>query len=552
MKKFLALFLALVLVLGLVACGGKKDDGNKANNGDAVELTVGLAPSMYISSYTENTMTKWLEEECGVKLSFVEYAGGTDVATQISTTIAARLPLPDILIGIELDPVTRNKYGEEGYFVDLQDYFADKEGASKTFWTRLEELSEQDQENTILQMTNPETGAIYSVPTMETSLVDSMYYQTWINTEWLDKVGMDKPTNNDELLKVLRAFQKTDCNGNGINDEIPLLASVNGSLGCFVIDWLLNTKVYYDAGTGYIVEDGKLVHTSTTDEYREGLKFIRQLYKEGLLSSLVFTSSGAELKSMFTPADGVAKGGIVVGHLTLHTSDSSPVLDQYEPLQTWGNAVRRATTCNLKNFISGDCENPEKAFEVMMKLWTKEGALRNRYGNKGTDWTEPDEGAVSLIGLPAEFKVISYKTTQQHADNWGLVHCTLNTNAEYETAQVEEGDVAEGMIRRLRMHAESSKLYDEAAAKNNPKVTCPPLVRTTQENEETQMERINVPNRVSKYRTYFITGQEDINSDATWEKYLKTLKDDGLDKILKQDQAIYERQLKQLEEQLGK
>lgn len=543
MKKFLALFLALVLVLGLVACGGKETQGG-SSNGEIVELKVGLAPNMSVSSYTENTMTKWLEEECGVKLTFVEYAGGTDVATQISTTIAARLPLPDLLIGIDLDTVTRNRYGEEGYFVDLQDYFADKEGASKTFWTRLEELSQMDQENTINQMTNPETGAIYAVPTMETSMVDSMYYQTWINKEWLAKVGMDKPTNNEELLKVLRAFQKTDCNGNGLNDEIPLLASENAALSCFAIDWLLNTEVYYDRGTGYVVENGKLVYAATTDGYREGLKFIRKLYKEGLLSSLVFTSSGQELKSSFTPADGVAKGGIVVGHLTLHTNDSSPVLDQYEVLQTWGNAVRRPTTCHLKNYISADCENPDKAFEVMMKLWTKEGALRNRYGNKGVHWTEPDEGAVSLIGIPADYKVLKiFGAGEQHADNWGLVHCTLNTNAEYETAQVDEKDVDAGMIRRLRMHAESSKLYDEAAEKNNPKVVCPQLVRTTQEQEETQMERINVPNRAAKYRTSFITGQEDINSDATWNKYLKTLKDDGLDKIVEQDQKVYERQL---------
>ena len=548
MKKFLALILALVLVLGLVACG-KKTDTNKGGNGDVVELKVGLAPNMSISSYTENTMTKWLEEECGVKLTFVEYAGGTDVATQISTTIAARLPLPDILIGIDLDAVTRNKYGEEGYFVDLQDYFADKEGASKTFWTRLEELSELDQQNTIMQMTNIETGAIYAVPTMETSLVDSMYYQTWINKEWLAKVGMDKPTNNEELYKVLKAFQKTDCNGNGQNDEIPLLASENGALGCYAIDWLLNTCCYYDKASGYTVKNDKLVYTATTDEYREGLKFVRKLYKEGLLSSLVFTSSGAELKSMFTPADGVAKGGIVVGHLTLHTSDSSPVLDQYEPLQTWGNAVRRPTTCKLQNYISADCENPEKAFEVMMKLWTKEGALRNRYGNKDVHWTTADEGAVSLIGMPAEYKIVKMiGAGEQHADNWGLVHCTLNTNAEYETAQVADDYLNQGMIRRLKMHAESSRLYDEAAEKNNPKVVCPQLVRTQAEQEETQMERINVPSRVGKFRTYFITGQEDINSDATWNKYLQTLKDDGLDKIVKQDQAVYERQIKLIED----
>ena len=543
MKKFLALLLALVMVLSMAACtrGGSGDDEG-ASDGDVIELTVGIEPSMYITSYEENSFTKWIEEECGVKLRFMEYAGGTDVATQISTTIAARLPLPDLLIGITLDDVTRNRYGEEGYFVDLQDYFADKEGASKVFWDRLTELSEQDQQNTLTQIANPETGAIYAVPMMETSLYDSMYYQTWINVEWLDKVGLDKPTNNDELVEVLRAFQAEDCNGNGDkNDEIPLLASVNGNLSCFVIDWLLNTFVYYNQAAPYLVdENGQLTYTPTTDEYREGLKFIRQLYKEGLMSSLTFTSSSAELKSMFTPADGVAKGGIVVGHLTLHTNDNSPVLDQYEPLQTWGYAVRRATTCGLKNMISADCEHPEKAFEVMMQMWTKESSLRQRYGVKGDAWDEPDEGAKSLLGLDAEYKLYKVPDNSQHADSWGLNQCTLLTNAEYETAQMTS-EISAGAERRLKMHAESSTLYDEAA-KKNPEVVCPALVFTPTEKEETQMERINVPNRASKYRNDFILGTEDINSDATWNKYLQLLQDDGLDAIMKQNQMAYERQ----------
>ena len=46
-------------------------------------------------------------------------------------------------------------------------------------------------------MSAPETGAIYCVPTLETSLVDIMDYQMWINVEWLDKLGLQKPTNNE-------------------------------------------------------------------------------------------------------------------------------------------------------------------------------------------------------------------------------------------------------------------------------------------------------------------------------------------------------------------
>ncbi len=547
MKKFLALFLALTLVVGLVACGGNGDKDNTTNdnpnNGEVVELTVGLQPTMNVTSFTENAYTKWLEEQCNVKLKFVEYAGGTDVATQISTTIAARMPLPDILIGIEIDPITRDRYGEEGYFVDMQKYFADKEGASKIFWERLSELSEADQKNTVTQMTNVDNGAIYAVPMMETSMYDSMYYQTWINVEWLDKLGLEKPTNNDELVKVLRAFKDNDCNGDGNkNDEIPLMTSVNGNLGVNVVAWLLNTFTYYNPAAPFIVdENGKLTYVATTDEYREGLKFINKLYKEGLMSPLTFTSSSAELKSMFTPSNGIAKGGIVLGHLTLHSSDESPVLDQYEPLQTWGYAIRRPTTCFLKNYISADCENQDKAFELLMTMWTRESSLRQRYGIKGVNWDDADEGAKSMLGWDCEYKILPETMGKQGAVNWGLLQCTLNTNAEYETAQTSGDVLSAGFIRRIRMHAESSRLYDEAAEKN-PELTCPSLVLTSRENEETAMIRINVPNRINKYTNDFILGTEDVNSDKTWNKYLQLLKEDGMETLLGYYETAYARQ----------
>ena len=44
-----------------------------------------------------------------------------------------------------------------------------------------------------------------------------------INQDWLDAVDMDIPTSLDELTEVLKAFKTQDPNGNGEQDEIPLM-----------------------------------------------------------------------------------------------------------------------------------------------------------------------------------------------------------------------------------------------------------------------------------------------------------------------------------------
>lgn len=543
MKKFLALFLALVMAFGMVACAGDKTNSDTGDDG-TVKLTIGIQQNMNITSFEENAMTQWLEEECDVDLSFVEYTGLlADIETKLSTTIAANHELPDILVGLRIGDIPRQIYGNSGYLLDLQKYFADKDGASKTFWERIQELPETDQNALTAQMADPETGAIYALPTLGLSYFDDMNYQTWINVEWLDKVGKEKPTNREELLDVLRAFKDTDCNGNGENDEIPLLASVNGNLGCFVEDWILNMFTWYNKDAPYLVDDeGKLTPAYTTDAYREGLKFLNQLYKEGLLSNLVYTSSSEELKNMATPADGVARGGIFIGHLSLHSSDDSEVLDQYEPLKTWGYAVSRPVAATMNNMISGTCKNPDKAFEVLMKMWTKEGSWRLRYGNKGFNWDDPDEGATSIIGEPAEYKLLHEHVGEQHSNTWGWARGTFVNAAEGETAQLNS-DLPAGIKRRMQMHSEQLALYKEAA-ESNPEVTCPKLVYSILELQEVEMEQINVDGHLTNYRTDFVTGIKDINDDAAWAEYLKKLEDNGLGKVLDLAQKAYDRQTK--------
>lgn len=547
MKKLLAIILALTTVLGLCACGGSKagDAQGETTPDGKVKLSIGMPTDALILDLDNNSLTKWVEEECNVELEFVEYAGGTDVATQITTTVSARQELPDILLGIDLGESTVARYGKDGYIRDLSEYYEDKEGASKIFWDRLaNELSEYDQDLVVRKITNPENGAIYGVPIVETSLIDKMQYQLFINVEWLDTLGLEKPTNNEELVEVLRAFKTQDPNGNGLADEIPLFGSQQSGMCGNVVDWLINLFCYYNPNRSMLLsDDGKLYPSYTTDEFREGLKFVNQLYKEELLTTLAWTASSPEMKQIITPSSGTALCGIFLGHLTLHAVTGNELLYQYEPLKNWGYAVRNDTSCVMNTHITEDCGNPDKAFEVLMKLWSWDGSMRMRYGEYGVNWSDPTPGAKSDLGLDATYKLISDPLRMQNTARWPRM-CTLNVYAECETAEitaVENDPNAEWLATRSKMHTESYAMFLETEQNNNPKNLCPALVYTEEEKTATDAQRTNVGDCRTKAMADFCTGIRDINDDAAWEAYIKELESLGLSEVVALAQKAYDR-----------
>ena len=547
MKKIIALMLALIIAASLcVACGGGDETTNKGgvNVKGKVELSIGLPARATVLSYKDNALTTWVEEQTGFDLSFVPFSGGTDVGTQISTTVAARQELPDILYDISLGEEVYRGYGHDGYFLDLTKYFEDRDGASKTFWDRFEaNFSEEEQADILRKMKDPDTGAIYAVPTLETSLIDTMDYQMWINVEWLDKLDLEMPTDIDSLYNVLVAFRDGDPNGNGKKDEIPLYGGQEAGLGADVVNWLVNMFLYFNDRKTFMVDgNGQLYAPFLTDEYREAMKFLNKLMDEKLMLDAVFNARHAELKLVNTPNSGVPIAGIFAGHLTLHANCDSPALKQYKPLPLFGNAVFNDNNCFMTTFITNDCENPDAAFELMMTLYTEAGSRRLRYGEYGVNWTDADPGAKSSMGLDADFKLLRDPMLEQNTCLWSSASCSLNVNSEGESAQLTDSETA-GEVLRAQLHAESRKNYDAAAEKYNPdaKYICPTLVYTEEEKEEIAHQQTAVGDYFRKSRTDFALGNLDPYSDADWKTYVDTVWDLGLQDWIDVAQVAYDR-----------
>ena len=132
------------------------------------------------------------------------------------------------------------------------------------------------------------------------------------------------PKTTDEFREVLRAFKKADLAGNG--KTIPFAGFNEAPLDPFFMNAFL-----YDPGEPWlVVKDGKVDVTFDKDEWREGLKYVNGLYREGLISRDVFTADGDQLKRY-----GNAPGKPLIGGARSNYWGDFLDIDQKDPNARW-------------------------------------------------------------------------------------------------------------------------------------------------------------------------------------------------------------------------
>jgi putative aldouronate transport system substrate-binding protein len=117
----------------------------------------------------------------------------------------------------------------------------------------------------------------------------------------MDALGLTMPTTTDEFVDVLRAFRDGDPNGNGQNDEIPMVVEYGGGDHSLRLENMASFwGVYSNMGYAYMsVEDGKASMYIKSDAYREILEYMKLLWEEKLIDNAIFTQTGDVALSKF-------------------------------------------------------------------------------------------------------------------------------------------------------------------------------------------------------------------------------------------------------------
>ncbi|MBQ7565741.1 MAG: extracellular solute-binding protein [Oscillospiraceae bacterium] len=584
MKRMIALCLALLLVFGMAACGETTTTENDASTdaqqtetaapvdaeemgfylhpsdyqgemplvpeGEKKTITIGVRTSAKVLDYNDNEFTKWIEEQTGIDVEFMQFSGSaSDAATQISLMIASGERLPDILLNIGgINKATAKEYVRDGYFIDLREYM-DSEAYYMHEAAQLYFPGEQYDDfadNLMFYITDPATGDVFSTPYGYFCESDELQGHIWINGEWLDNLGLEQPKTVEELYDVLVAFRDQDPNGNGLKDEIPMTGMALNARSN-VLQYVINAFIYCFDKYKYIVDDGVVSAPYHTDEYREAMKYLRKLVDEGLLTPLTWTQSSSELQALLNPIEGMPHTvGVVMAPAEQRFLPDSDAMFVFEPLRLLEDATGRGGHGPISNaqieygvYITADCEEPLLAFRLIDFLASPEALLRMEHGVLGEDWEYYDDptGTSGSYGGPARINLLNPTALDTaHRKSWNNVAAFSSDQYWQVLTDVNDGSYTGTMYKKLQ---EQVKNYKDMGMNQEVMYM---FERTEEEDERWNDVNSELNTFIGTARSNFCNGIWDPNSDSDWNDYVATLESLGyFDTWIDVAQSSYDR-----------
>ena len=298
-RKTLLFFSAILILTLLAGCsfgtgGTKKTDGDVSSvkdreNWDIAETSpLGKYPELVTytlgqmkgtnnsnlpegQTYEDNAYTRYLKKTLNVqnKNIFMESEERYDEALNI---LVKDRNLPDIFLVSDWE--TLEELVEIDLIVDLTEVY--KSCASDKIQEMYESYGKE------LLASGTFDGKLFALP--ETAIDDGSQL-LWLRRDWMEQLGVKEPKTLDEALSVIRAFQENRMGAEEGEDPVGLVCdpglvgtvstsysvdSVFEMFGAYPQQWIKNA-------------DGEIVYGSLTEETKEALGYLRELYKQGIL-----------------------------------------------------------------------------------------------------------------------------------------------------------------------------------------------------------------------------------------------------------------------------
>lgn len=565
-KRYFAVMLAVAMTVSALAGCGKDSkstsisqagEGETAPTGDSifnppgtlpivkepVTLTI-FAPANGEYSYLDNIQVQELEEKTGIHLEWQVAATSDNVRDKIGTLFASG-DMPDIILtGVSAsnryDKGTEAMFGAQGLVLPLNEYIDTVSVGYKTAFDEMDGMNEY--------VTTPD-GNIYSLPNVDGSLHVQYNMKLWINTVWLDNLGLKMPETTEEFYEVLKAFKEYDANGNGdSNDEIPLSTVVSGA-GTQLDGFLMNPFQLTPETNKLYVDNSSVTYSPVQDNYKAGLKYLNKLYSEGLINPESFTQDRNNQVNVNESGKDCVIGAFLAQRpgyaCDLDTyPENSKKWEQYQSLPplkgpsgkaiaSWDPYVMYQTGMT---FISSTCSNPEAAFRLIDYLATEEGSMRSAIGIEGVHWNPAKEGELGLNGEPAIYTVTDADAANQTLGQLaGLIRTPEMVNGATTNQNPYAADVRPIIGRQLVMYNAS---LEHEKVRQPLESVMPDLYMSEENAAEMSLLKTSVQDTQKEMMTQFIVGSKDIDGD--WESYKSALENVGLSRYLELLQEAYD------------
>ncbi|HWO55893.1 MAG TPA: ABC transporter substrate-binding protein [Paenibacillus cookii] len=554
MYKKLNKIAGIVMAAGMLLAGcsgGAKEEGadTKGSNPPAagtVELTppgtyplvkekttlkIMVRGNPLVENFETNEFTKWYEEKTNVHIEW-EVVPEQSMQEKLNLVLASE-DYPDVIMGLNVSPTQQMIYGSQGAFLPLNDLIEKQGTQTKKMFADNPEIKE-----TVTAI----DGNIYALPEVNDCYHCSMSQKMWIYEPWLKKLGLEMPKTTDDLYNVLKAFKENDPNGNGKKDEIPLSItqkSWRSTIDAFLMNSFIYNPVYGSSSKHMFIKDGKLDVAFNKPEWREGLRYLNKLYKEGLIAPESFTQDENQLIQQGENPGTVILGASTGGHEGVFTQlmGDSGRWKEYKavpPLKGPGGVQYAAVDTTALTpgafIITKKAKNPELALRWADGLYEKEMTLRSVYGRPDQEWRDAKEGEIGINGKPAVWSELKSYGTVQNV-NWAQTGPALRTN-DFRLSAVAKGDDDLEVI----LYNETKNKYEPYKPKDVS--TVPPLFLTNEQASEIADLAKTINDYVDEMIARFVIG--DASLDADWDSYVSQLDAMNLKRYLEIYQTAYD------------
>jgi putative aldouronate transport system substrate-binding protein len=541
----IGIVLAGLLAISAAACSGEPEPEEEV--GGTANLTV-FAPEFPDQNLKNNDFTKKMAKKFNIKFTFQTTTLDGGPAAEKRQIAIASGDYPDLFLLVpwvdQFKAPELLKLGQQGVALPLNDLINEHGPNIKKALNSNPDFK---------AMATAPDGKIYGLPQWVDCYHCSYPTKLWMNSQWLEKLGLEQPTTTEELREVLRAFKTKDPNGNGKADEVPLSANVRDPL----LPYLMNSFIYDPQGQSpsrdstLVLNNGKVDIQANKDGWREGLRYIKSLYEEGLIDKGAFTQNPEALQQLGDNADTVILGSAVVMHpgifVTTGQEDKRDMQYDAVPPLTGPTGVGYAgysfpsvpgATFVLTNKASKN--DQIAAIKMLDYIFTDEGQINGTEGEEGVDWAYAEEGDLAL-NPDAEplYKILEQEEAvaeKRDSRRW-IALAQYNNTREFRDRLVQPKDIytTAGYERRLQ---EATDLY---AGKEDPNQIYPfwGVWINPAEASEAASLTTNIDNYVTQNSLAFITGSKNI--DTEWDAYVAGFEGLGLPRYLQIQQAAYDK-----------
>lgn len=381
-KKMLANLLSAVLLTSLlVGCGNGqgtdsvsdpvRDNNQETSNTNAsqnenrelIPLTFvrsqdpmvesNVFANMEGATYEDNIWTDLIKERLGYDVQYLWIATDGDLYTQKFNAAIATGEIPDIA---NVDKMNLKRLVEADLLVDLKPYY--DEYASDY----VKELINSAGDAAIKACTI--NGVQYGLPFLDCDLETAQ--MIWLRQDWLDALDLQAPATLDELKEVLRAFMEYAGDG---SVGLALSSDLYGNQ--FDIKGWCNA---YGAYPQYWIDDGSgnLVYGSTTDEMKQALGSLAELYQEGLVDPEFYVNDGQKANEALVNGKCGAMYGFHASSLdylqsVVNADENADWMPYMIPMKEQGETITPGIHMCTSSWwvVSKECEHPEALIELM-------------------------------------------------------------------------------------------------------------------------------------------------------------------------------------------